>query len=152
IEFITPGGPSETVRRSLIDRLTPDARSSGIANATLAPLTLVAGAPAALTTAYACAFTTGPLDVRLAFERIRPGVQALAQAEARGAAPPTHVAAALVAAAQSVHLLSQSMATRAPAGSPGRLVYEATPRLAIASIDPASRTFAIDLRRDGVRI
>src|SRR6185369_15404574 len=56
----------------------------------------------------------------------------------------------LVASAESTIVVSQRLATRLRGGDTSTLFYESTPRLVIASFEPAAGA-ALDLRRNAVR-
>jgi transglutaminase-like putative cysteine protease len=171
VEFTDPSGRSETVRREILDRIGAVARAQGaVGTAPLAPLAITSGVPIAFAGLHACAVTAGPLDPRLGLERLAPSFSAIDDALAlqklagSGTAkiPPEEqprlrrvvesLPVLLESTAQGIHLLSQRLASqiRATGGTP--LFYEATPRLAIVSLDPAASTLAVDLRRNALRV
>jgi transglutaminase-like putative cysteine protease len=165
VDFSDPSGRTEVVQRDILDRIGVAARHAGTAGtAPLAPIPDIHGIPAALTGVYACAFTTGPLDPLLPVRRLAPHAGAVAAAPASATVQQAQTIAALPGmlwtSAAAVHVLSQQLARgiRATSGRP-LLFYEASPRLAIASVDvlPAvnggapTLSTAIDLRRNGMR-
>jgi hypothetical protein len=157
VEFVDPSGRSETVRRDLVDRTGAAARPPGT----------VSEIPSALAGIYACAITAGALDPRIVADRLATSLSALEdvtamrKAAAGSAAPsadPERVnrmlgslPAMLEGTAQSVHLLSQQLARRIQVNGKALVFYEATPRLAIVSLEPTASGFAIDLRRNTMR-
>ena len=171
VEFTDPSGRSETVRRDILDRIGPVARAQGTAAvAPLAPLTITSDVPVAFAGFYACAITAGPLDPRLPIERLASSFPALDDAlalqkvaqTAGSALPPEEqtrlkrvidgLPAVLEGAARGIHVLSQRFARRLQAGSSTLLFYEATPRLAIVSLDAGTSTLTVDLRRNALRV
>jgi hypothetical protein len=131
---------------------------------------MASGVPLELSTIYGCAVTAGPLDPRAVSARVGPsvaviedslalrkmsqagGTPAQAEVKARMAQIARSLPGVLAATAQTLHVLSQTLARRIePAGS-AILWYEATPRLVLVSLDPRSSTPTIDLRRDPLRV
>ena len=170
-EFTDPSGRSEIVRREILDRIGAVARAQGaVGTATLAPLTITSGVPIAFAGLYACAVTAGPLHPRLGLERLAPSFSAiddvltLQKLGGSGTAtiPPEEqprlrrvvesLPALLESTAQGIHLLSQRLASQIRTTGDTPLFYEATPRLAIVSLDPAASTLAVDLRRNALRV
>jgi large repetitive protein len=166
IDFSDPSARTEVVRRDILDRVGIVARNAGaVATAPLAPISEVHDIPAALATVYACAFTAGPLDPMLPVRTLSPHADAVAAGTAVGADTQanktiTALPGILWTSAVAVHVLSQRLAAgiRSASGAPV-VFYEATPRLAIASLElrPAAAGgapggwVAIDLRRNGLR-
>jgi hypothetical protein len=123
-----------------------------------------------LTALYGCAVTAGPFDLRLLRDRLSAAraanddalaLQGItekdpARLSAADRARVDRVVAALPpileATAQIVHALSQRLARRLIAGDGSLAFYEATPRLAIVSLEPSARTLTVDLRRNGLRV
>lgn len=171
VEFTDPSGHSETVRRTILDRLGPAARlQKSEATAALTPLKVVSGVPLDLGAMYGCAITSGPLDPRLVAAHLASSVAVMddSLALAKLAQPPGErlpsdaqtrlkriaggLPAVLASTAQTVHLLSRTLAARAqPTG--GTLVwYEATPRMVIVGLDPMGSVLSVDLRRNALRV
>jgi len=123
------------------------------------------GAPLALAGLHACAVTAGPLDPRVTFERTAAPLAALegpmetqkgaattsADEQQRLSRALAHVPALLEGMAQTIHLLSQQLTRRIQANGDTLLFYEATPRLAIVSLDPTASGLSLDLRRNALR-
>jgi transglutaminase-like putative cysteine protease len=170
VEFTDPSGRSESVRREILDRIGPVARAQqhAIGTTPLAPLALTSGVPSALTGLHACAVTAGALDPRVQLERLAslsPAIDdalALQKLSRAGGAPSEAqpvlrrvvdvLPVLLVSTAQGIHFLSQRLASRIPAGAGAPLFYEATPRLAIVSLNSADSVPRVDLRRNALRI
>jgi large repetitive protein len=166
IDFSEPSARTEVVRRDILDRVGLVARNAAAAGtAPLAPFSEVRDFPAALAAVYACAFTAGPLDPMLPVRRLSPHADAMtAGATASASTQPNKAITALPGvlwtSAVAVHMLSQRLApsVRSASGAP-IVFYEATPRLAIASLellppnDGGAPRFsvAIDLRRNALR-
>src|SRR5579863_2393397 len=169
IEFTDPAKHSEIVRREIIDRIGPIARSNNTAgSAFLAPITAVTDFPLQLAGIYAMAFAAGPLDPMIPVHRLSPtdrlfeDARALrnarllpngslsAEDEQRFLRVLDKFPAVLQASAEGILTLSQHLAESLHIAGASELFYEATPRLVIASLDP-SAGLAIDLRRNGVR-
>ena len=153
--FADPGGREDVVRRPVLDRIGVGARAARQgATAPLAPVREVAGAPVEITGVYSCSFASGPLDPSWPTRQLSSVAPALA-APGFSALPDE-----LWSAAASIHVGSQQLVMRVrPAGSQPIVFYEATPRLAIASLEftpgsaanSAIASFAVDLRRNIVR-
>jgi len=173
--FRDPAGHTEVTRRVILDRIGFAARvEQNPANARLAPVAMNGDVPTELAGVYGCAFTSGPIDPMLTMRTLssRSEVMALTSASQQPnvvpAASDPRVTRTLDAlptvlwtAAAGVHVLSQQLAARLrPSGGRPTVFYEATPRLAIASVEiigpPAASSarfsFALDLRRNAVRV
>ena len=170
VDFIYPSGRTETVRRALFDRVGPAARLLGTeASEPLAAVRTIAGVPAPMIQLLALSFNAGPLDpASLAFSlrtaalqqtcRKLPqlkGTAAIADADLNGLADG--LAESQLMLARTFH--AHSALARRMLETPAVHYYEASPRLAIASVGLAasqdgqhivlSRT--LDLRRNDVR-
>ncbi len=164
VEFTDPAKHSEVARREMFDRIGFVARAGQrAATAPLAPIAMQGDVPARLAGVYACAFTAGGLDPTLVMRGLSSRAQTLEAAVSAnsGAAPQWNEAlpAILWTAAASVHVASQLIAPRMRSTGNDQVVfYEASPRLAIASLELVSSSggsrpsFAIDLRRNHVRV
>ena len=169
--FSDPLGHTDVVRRLILDRIGFATRvERSAATAPLAPVTLIGDVPAALAGAYGCAFTSGDIDPMLMSERLaridvitsaaspQPNIVPVSDQQAGQAMAA--LPAILWSAAAAVHVTSQELAPRLQQrGIPRTLFYQATPRLAVASVEvltpPASAAprfaFALDLPRNVVR-
>ncbi len=168
VEFSTPGGATDTVRRDVFDRIGAAARNEGrAATAALRPLARVGDVPAALNGVYGLAFTSGGLDPAVVWEQLGSERETIDQVLSGAGGAQQQASKGLRAlprilwsSAAAVHVLSQQLSAqlRAPAGP--AVFYEATPRLAIASLEivlpaagngGAAASIALDLRRNGLR-
>lgn len=152
--FADPAGREDVVRRPVLDRIGVSARAGQqVATAPLAQIREVAGVPVEITGIYGCSFTSGTLDPSWPTRQLSSAVPALA-APSVSALPDE-----LWSVAAAIHVDSQLMMRARPAGGPPILFYEASPRLAIASLEftpgsaanSATASFALDLRRNVVR-
>ena len=170
VEFTDPAKHSDVVRREMIDRIGPVARTNKTAaSAALTSINLANGIPLELAGIYAMAFAAGPLDPALLARQLSSSagivedVHALRDARApqNGSLSPEdrerlarvldQYPALLQASAEGIIALSQHLARSLRAGDSPALFYEATPRLVIASFDLRSG-LALDLRRNTVRV
>jgi large repetitive protein len=170
VEFTDPSGRSETVRREIVDRIGPLARGQGkAASGPLAPVRMAGDIPIALAGLYGCAITAGPLDPRLPINRATSftvvddalALEKLAASDipklstedqARFNRVLRGLPAVLEATAQTIHVLSQRLAQQLASGGAALDFYEATPRLAIVSFEPAVAGPTVDLRRNRLRV
>ena len=166
IEFTDPAGRTESVRRAFIDRLGPAARAAGgVGRAPLAPIALTNGLPVALGALYRVRDHGGTAErpshrgadgpgsaggsvVRLAATGRRRGSCESRACRARRESHFRH--------ARCCRRGGTSPVARAPpriqADTAQPIFYEAGPRLAIADFDPVSAAFALDLRRNTLRV
>jgi Transglutaminase-like superfamily len=179
VDTRAPGGRTETVRRAMLDRIGPAARADHRdGTVALAPIALAGDRPVALGGLYACAFSTGGVPAGFAEAELASALPALrkaapAVAAIAGGRPLADRDAARVAdslapvfpvllhgAAVSFSRASQAALELArSAASADVLVYEATPRLVITSVEPElapdGRTLrlrvGVDLRRNAMR-
>ncbi len=171
VEFTDPSGHSETVRRTILDRLGSAARAQKTeATTALSPLTVTSGVPLDLAAMYGCAITSGPLDPRLIAAHVAPSTAVMddslalaklaqtpgerlpADAQARLKRIASALPAVLASTAQTVHLLSHTLAARAQPTGGALLWYEATPRMVIVGLDPMGSVLSVDLRRNALRV
>lgn len=180
-DFRYPSGRTESVRRWIFDRIGPAARARGTAaSAPLAPSRVENGVPVALRAMYGCSFSSTALDPGYISARVARQLPALRAASrllesVRNAGYPPATSNArqigetltpvlpdlLSGIASSFHRLSHDSLARitASAGNVARF-YEATPRLAIASLEARDApggavpraTLGLDLRRNDVRV
>jgi hypothetical protein len=169
-DFVKPSGSRDTVRRELFDRIGPAARLSGTAEtASLAAVPTLMGVPAPLLQVFALSFSAGDLHPGLvaasldaaALKTAHAEMSALETAKERVAEKDVghardSVTSSLRALAQSFHV--HSALVRRELEDANVRFYEATPRLAIASmgfaVSPGGRlsfTQALDLRRNEMR-
>jgi hypothetical protein len=167
VEFASPAGVTDTVRRDVFDRIGAAARGEGrAATATLRPLARVGEIPAALNGVYGLAFTSGALDPAVVWEPLAAEKETIDQALSPGAVPQKAskglraVPRILWSSAAALHVLSRQLSAQLRSPSGPAVFYEATPRLAIASLEivPAASnngrptaSIALDLRRNGLR-
>jgi len=181
VDFLTPGGKPETVRRALFDRVGPAAREAARERTSpLAPLPEAKGVPLYLGSLYGLSFVSGTLDARYALHRVsghlavlrqnlpvvaaaERGDRQMVEREARRLAPTMEplLPQVVAQAAMAFHLYSHRGFQLARQGRARADVwlYEASPRLAIASYEPRlagdGKTLvgvALDLRRNDVRV
>jgi hypothetical protein len=169
IEFVDPAQHSEIVRREIIDRIGPVARSNNTAaSAPLTPITIGNDVPLELASIYALAFAMGPLNPTLPLRRLSSTQGLIEDTEAlRHVQPSQNVSlssedqqrmgrvlykfpALLQTSAEGVLALSQHVAQGLRVRGVPALFYESTPRLVIASFDLTSG-LALDLRRNTLR-
>ncbi|MGH9408792.1 MAG: transglutaminase domain-containing protein [Vicinamibacterales bacterium] len=179
VDFQTPDGHTETVRRAMLDRIGPAARVSHQEGAAaLAPIALRDNRPVALVGLYACEFSTGGFPAGFAAAQLASTVPAL-----RAAAPLAAAVASgrqladaerprvdgLVSALPSL-LHASALAFYRASQASLELVrgkasadvwfYDAAPRLVITSLEvvpaPDGKTArlesSIDLRRNDMRV
>lgn len=175
VTMTSPDGRAETARREVLDRIGPVARAArSEATAPLRPVAVAVGRPTALTAVMACAVTAGPLNAAALTGRVAAAAPVLRDEalRARLAKGDTKdiaddrlrqigitTSAALAVLPQSAHLVSQQYAAEAaPALGQPILLYEASPRLAVATFsrtagdEPSSAaSVSIDLRRNTLR-
>jgi len=167
VEFASPSGVTDTVRRDVFDRIGVAARAEGrAATAALRPLARVKDLPAALNGVYGLAFTSGALDpaatwAPLASERetIDQVLSASGAARQQASKGLRVLPWILWSSAATLHVLSHQLSAQLRSPSGAAVVYEATPRLAIASVEivpsadngPATASITLDLRRNGLR-
>ena len=182
IAFSVPSGATETVRRSIIDRIGPAARQERREkDAPLMPLPEVRGIPLAFGNVYALSFSSGNVHPGLAFVELtqqfsdlRTVVQAMPHLQAGKPDPSGKPDAAIRQAsaaiaptllslvATSFHALSRFYIDRLTAGYPAghTLFYGSSPRLVITAIEmlgpgadkKVSVRISLDLRRNGLRV
>jgi hypothetical protein len=167
VEFSSPSGITDTVRRDVFDRIGIAARSEGrAATVTLRPLPLVRELPAALNGIYGLAFTSGALNPAVLWEQLateRETIEGVLSASGTAQQPSKALRALpwiLWSSAATLHVLSQQLSARLRSQAGPTVFYEATPRLAIASLEivssaadngRATASIALDLRRNGLR-
>lgn len=182
IAFRAPSGATETVRRSIFDRIGPAARQEGRQNSVpLMPLPEVRGIPLPLGNIYALSSSSGEAHPGLALTEITqrfPELRAIAQAISAlqtGRPDPSRQTTAQLAQvyatvapallgfmASSFHSFSRSYVERLAVGYPaGRILFYApTPRLVISALEmveggPERKVvvrISLDLRRNGLRV
>jgi hypothetical protein len=181
VDFLTPGGRTETVRRAIFDRVGPAARESGREGTVpLGPLPETNGVPLYLGNLYGLSFVSGVLDPQYALSRMSGELAVLRQSlslvaaaergdrqmverEARRLAPTMEplLPQLITQSAMVFHLYSQGGFRLARRGRAAANVwlYEASPRLAIASYEPRQAgdgktvvVASLDLRRNDVRV
>jgi hypothetical protein len=149
--FADPSSREDVARRPILDRIGFAARADHRgASAQLAPMSDVNGVPVAIAGVYGCSLTSGGMDPSWPTRQISP--------EANGDPnAPRALLNELWSAAASVQVASQLLGRT---GGGPLVFYEATPRLAIASLTFTARkdnggavpAFSVDLRRNPVRV
>ena len=179
-EFTLPSGHKEVVRRDIFDRIGIARRTAGTLDADLPPLPEANGIPLALQGIYAFSFVSGRLhpgllldDMSDQFPRLRRAESFLSSVLQAGKQldETQKETLAQVLSPLAPHLLSQSarmfhvhsqrglVAVREALKTDALWLYEATPRLAIASVEAAADNagnvkalVTIDLRRNALRV
>jgi hypothetical protein len=181
VDFHSPLGRTETVRRAFLDRVGPAARASHQdGTTTLAPIALVSGRPVALAGLYACAFSAGrfppgfvaaalasrlpdlraaaPFVAAIASGREGAGEESLQRA---GDFPAAALPALLQASALAFYRVSQASLELVRSQAPASVwFYAAAPRLVITSLElvpaPDGKSVrvqsSVDLRRNDMRV
>lgn len=176
VDFISPSGRAETVRREIFDRIGPAARARHQeGEASLVPVSPSQGIPSPFGTMLALSFRAGRLHPGLPLSRLESQLQHLrraqevvirqqrasgvpSEAEAVKVAEATAVLAPELLATLAVSFYMRSQRSQAIARPPGVLFYESSPRLVIAGIVPglgsdgkAVSQLSLDLRRNELR-
>jgi hypothetical protein len=161
ITVASPGTPTRTTTRTLVDRLSPAARSADtIADDALAPLTLREGVPIELSTIHHIQVSNGAFDARAhqVWRRIAAVFSELMQLDPDAAAAYGFPAAALpmTVGDESLVLASERLISDGLDRSPVVRAFVAQPRVFVTSAgpgtDPGRLTTGVDLLDDSVRV